>query len=195
MPSCYVPCMNITLPDNRNIVDKYKYDRLTKWTTEMIKGDLQKSAFPCAVLMENLLGDFNLGSCLRSANAMNAREMFYLGNKKYDKRGTVGTHHYTEITHIPDAKKLIELKDKYVFIALENTVEEAQTLYDFEWPDNSLIIIGEEGVGITKETLSLCDKYVYIPQYGSVRSLNAASALSISLYDYVSKYTKKYPIT
>ena len=120
--------------------------------------------------------------------------MFYLGKKRYDKRGAVGTYHYTDINHLPDRNELFKLKQKYTFVALENGISSAESMYDFVWPDNSLIIVGEEGIGITKETLDMCDKFVYIPQYGSVRSLNAASALSIALYDYVSKYKKKYPI-
>lgn len=62
-------------------------------------------------------------------------------------------------------------------------------MVDFEWPDNALIIVGEEGVGITPETIELCDKFVFIPQYGSVRSLNAGVASGIAMNDYVMKYT------
>jgi tRNA G18 (ribose-2'-O)-methylase SpoU len=181
--------MNITLPDNRNIVDKYKYDRLTKWTTEMIKGDLQKSAFPCAVLMENFMGDFNIGTVVRNANAFNMREVYYLGMKHYDRRGTVGTHHYTDVVHLKDRSELERLKEKYVLVGLENSVETCVPMVDFEWPDNALIIVGEEGVGITPETIEICDKFVFIPQYGSVRSLNAGVASGIAMNDYVMKYT------
>jgi tRNA G18 (ribose-2'-O)-methylase SpoU len=177
--------------DSRNIADRYKYDRFVKWTTEMIKTDLQQKSFPFAVLMENFQGDFNLSSVLRSCNAMNGREMFYLGKKQYDRRGTVGTHHYTDIINVPNYEQLLKLKERYTFVALENSVPEAQTIYDFVWPENPLIIIGEEGVGITKETLSLCDKYVYIPQYGSVRSMNAAVAGSIAMNHFVMKYHGK----
>lgn len=176
--------------DNRNIVDKYKYDRLTKWSTELIKRDLQTNAFPFAVLMENFQGDFNLSSVLRSCNAMNGREMFYLGRKQYDRRGTVGTHHYTDIINIKNRDELLKLKSRYTFVALENSVPHAESIYDFVWPDNPLIILGEEGVGITPETLQLCDRCVFIPQYGSVRSMNAAVAGSIAMNDFVTKYVK-----
>lgn len=176
---------------NYNVTDKYKFDRLTKWTTELIKKDLQQKSFPFAVMMENLVGDFNLSSVLRSCNAMNGREMFYLGRKQYDRRGTVGTHHYTDIINLKDREELIKLKDRYTFVALENSVPQAESIYNFQWPDNPLIIIGEEGVGITQETLTLCDRFVYIPQYGSVRSMNAAVAGSIAMNDFLMKYHAK----
>ena len=176
--------------DNRNIVDRYKHDRLVKWTTEMIKSDLQQKSFPFAVMMENFVGDFNLSSVLRSCNAMNGREMFYLGRKQYDRRGTVGTHHYTDLINVKTREEFLKLKERYTFVALENSVPQAEAIYDFAWPENPLIIIGEEGVGITSETLALCDKFVYIPQYGSVRSMNAAVAGSIAMNDFVAKYVK-----
>ena len=177
--------------ENWNITDKYKHDRLTKWTTELIKKDLKTSSFPCAVLMENFLGDFNIGTVIRNSNAFNVSEVYYLGMKRYDKRGTVGTYHYTDIIHLKHHEELEKLKEKYVLVGLENSVEGAVSMANFEWPDNSLIVVGEEGVGITKETLKLCDKFVFIPQYGSVRSLNAGVASGIAINDYVTKYTRK----
>lgn len=182
--------MESTDIQNWNVSDKYKLDRLTKWTADLIREDVQKNTFNYAVMMENWVGDFNLSSCLRACNAMGGKEMFYLGRKHYDKRGAVGTYNYTQIKHLSSREELLKLKEKYVLVGLENTVVGAQSLYDYKWDSNSLIIAGEEGIGITPETLELCDKFVYIPQYGSVRSMNAAAAVSIALYDYTAKIKK-----
>jgi len=179
------------IPPNANVIDKYKWDRLTKWTTELVKEDLQKTAFPYAVMMENFAGDFNIGTVIRNANAFNAKEVFYLGMRHYDKRGTVGTHHYTNITHIRSADELSKLKEYYTFVGIENSVAGAMPVAEFKWPNNTLLIIGEEGVGITPETLALCDHYVYIPQFGSVRSLNAGVASGIVMCDLVTKIQQK----
>ena len=183
------------LPPNANIIDKYKWDRLTKWTTELIKEDLQRTAFPCAVLMENFAGDFNIGTVIRNANAFNAKEVFYLGMRHYDKRGTVGTHHYTNVTHLRSVEELSKLKEHYTLVGIENSVSGAVALGDFKWPNNPLLIIGEEGVGITPQTLALCDHCVYIPQYGSVRSLNAGVASGIVMNDLVTKIGVKNAVT
>ena len=171
-----------------NVSDKYKHDRLTKWTKELIKEDLQQTAFPYAVMMENWLGDFNLSCVIRSANAFNARAVYYLGRKHYDRRGTVGTHNYTDVIHLKTRDELLKLKENYELVALENTVPSAVTLADAEYSRPPLFILGEEGIGITSETLELCEKFVYIPQYGSVRSLNAAVAGSLIMNDFVTKY-------
>ena len=177
--------------DTRNISDKYKFDRLTKWTTELIKQDLQTTAFPYAVVMENFAGDFNIGTVVRNANAFNARCVYYLGNKHWDRRGAVGTHNYTDVKRIKTREELIKLKEEYTFVGVENSVGDAVPLDKFEWPDRTLLFIGEEGIGITPETLELCDRFVYIPQFGSVRSLNAGVASGIVMNDLVTKIGTK----
>ena len=169
--------------DTRNVADRYK-----GWETDLIKKDVQAKTFPFAVIMENWVGDFNISCCLRSCNALGASKMFYLGRKHYDRRGTVGTHHYTDMINIPNREELLKLKEQYVFVALENNIADTVAMNKFDWPKNSLIFVGEEGVGLTPETLAMCDKFVYIEQFGSVRSLNAAAATSIALYDYVNKH-------
>ena len=82
------------------------------------------------------------------------------------------------------------LKKEYTLVGVENSVSSAITLDKFEWADNTLLIIGEEGVGITPETIAICDHFVYIPQFGSVRSLNAGVASGIVMNDFVTKYNQ-----
>lgn len=178
------------IQNNWNVCDKY---RNQDWTVDLVKKDLEAKCFPYAVLMENFVGDFTIGSVLRSCNALGGSEMYYYGRKKYDKRASVGTYHYTSMKNISNFEDLLALKEKYVFVALENSVQKATPIYDYEWDSNSLIVIGEEGKGISDETLKICDKFIFIPQYGSVRSMNAAVAGSIAMNDYVSKFLKQNP--
>lgn len=171
-----------------NVIDKYKE---YGWNVELIKKEVKSNTFPYAVLMENFRGDFTIGSVLRSCNALGGKEMYYYGRKKYDKRATVGTYHYTDMINIKEFQDLINLKAKYKFVALENNIDKTVPIYDYEWDENSLIVVGEEGTGLSEEVLGVCDDYIHIPQYGSVRSMNAAVAASIAMNDYVCKYLKK----
>lgn len=168
--------------DTRNIIDRYK-----GWTLELIREDSARNVHPFAVLMENWQGDFNLGTLIRNANVFGAREVFYLGRKKYDRRGTVGTHLYTKIQHLPDLESLLKLKERYYFVGVDN-ISGAESIIPFKWPNESLMLFGEEGIGLTPEVIKLCDSLVEIPQWGTVRSLNAGSASAIVLYDFVTKY-------
>jgi tRNA G18 (ribose-2'-O)-methylase SpoU len=175
-------------PKIANVADCYK-----EWTKELIKDDLDKKSYNISVLMSNLLGDFNIGSVVRSANALGAREVFYFGKKHIDKRGCVGTHNYTKINYV-NIEDIFKLKEKYVFVALENNRNyKIENLKEFIWPKDKeiLLILGEEGLGISDELLKISDHIVEIPLTGSVRSLNVASACTVALYDFIAKYGEK----
>ena len=165
-----------------NVTDEYK-----SWNPEDIKVDLQARAHPFAVLMEHWKGDFNIGTMIRNANAFNASRVYYIGRRRFDPRGCVGTHHYVDLNYLNNFDELSELKEKYVFVALDNNIGNCVPIETFEWPGNSLMIFGEEGNGITPELLSLCDYRVSITQHGSVRSLNVGTSSGIVMYDYLNK--------
>ena len=170
----------------RNVADKYK-----DVSTEDIKKDLQGKCFPSAIFMSQIEGDFNISSIIRSANNFNLSKVFYYGRKKFDKRGCCGTHHYIDVIFLSSIEEVVELKSQYNFVGLDNNIDrQISQIKNYEWKDNSLIIVGEENAGIPSEILDICDDYVEIPSLGSVRSLNAAVAGSIAMYDYVSKFRK-----
>lgn len=170
--------------ETRNIIDYYWY-----WKNEAIKADLDKRRHPFWVLCSNLHNDYNIACVIRSANAFLASKVFVYGRKKYDKRGTVGTHHYEHVENFKDEAVLDDLYDQFNLVAFDN-VENALPLPDFQWPERPLMAFGQEQVGLPPEILNRAKNVVYIPQYGSVRSLNVASAASIAMYDWCVKNVK-----
>ena len=183
---------------SRNVKDEYK-----DLSTEEIKERLAKTSFPYAVCFEHWQGDFNMSTGIRNANAFNAREVFYLGKRKWDKRGSVGTHHYADVKHLATIEDLKALKNKYLFYGIDN-VGVTTPLSKIRWGlsvplqyaygTSPLMIFGEEGKGLTEETLALCDVVVEIPMFGSVRSLNCGTASGIVMNDFVNKYLIHGPL-
>jgi tRNA G18 (ribose-2'-O)-methylase SpoU len=167
--------------DNRNVLDHYKL-----LDHEDIIKDLEKKRKngTFAVLMENFEGSLTISTVIRSANCFNSAHMYYMGRKKIDSRGCVGTQNYTYITYLNDYFELEQLKEKYTFVGIENNVPGCVSLYNFKFPENPLFIIGSESTGISEQTLSMCDHLVKIDQEGSCRSLNAAVAAGIIMYQY-----------
>ena len=165
-----------------NVIDKFKH-----LTVSQIKSTLAENAFPYAVLCENVIGDFNLGTIIRNANAFNAREIFYIGNKKFDRRGMCGVHNYSDVKWLSTMDELLAMKDKYVFVGVDN-ISGSVPVSSHNWEKNTLLIFGEEGVGLTPTIQKLCDKMVYIEQFGSVRSLNVGTASGIIMHQAVSSY-------
>ena len=53
---------------------------------------------------------------------------------------------------------------------------------------DTMMVFGEEGIGLTDEMLNLADHVVSIKQYGSVRSMNVGTTSGIAMYDYTKKF-------
>jgi tRNA(Leu) C34 or U34 (ribose-2'-O)-methylase TrmL len=173
--------------DTRSIRDKFKNQ-----SNEEIIISLQKDSINAAALYENLISDFNLSSAARNFNNFNLKEMFYVGEKKIDRRGAVGCLNYTPLQWLPTMNDVIALKEKYTLIAIDN-LPGAKLINDYDWNKFSkppLVVFGSEGVGISPTMISMCEEMVAIESRGSVRSINIASAAAIVFYDISNKLRK-----
>ena len=172
----------------RNVKPEFKH-----METHEIREVLAKTQFPFAVCMENFNHDFNVSVVIRNTNAFNGKKMFYFSpKKKYDARGAVGCKHYTDVEHLSSIEQLIALKKDYVLVGVD-CVPGSISMTPFEWPDNTLMVFGSEGVGLSEAVQSICSVIVHIDQFGSVPSLNAACASAIAMFDYTTKYRAKNP--
>jgi len=183
----------IVRKETRNIIDHYHY-----WKHDAILADLDSKRNNFQVLCSNLHNDFNIATVIRNANAFLSRKVVIYGSKQFDRRGTVGTHHYTRLDHVGSEEGLKEYlkKNKFHRIVGIDNVDGARSMPKYDWgrPDQSqdvLMIFGQEQLGIPQNLLDLCDDVVYIPQYGSVRSLNVGTASGIAMYDFCSKVVNK----
>ncbi len=163
----------------RNVADHFK-DK----SEDEIKQSLKETANPFAICFEHWLGDFNMGTGIRNANAFNAREVFYLGDKRWDRRAAVGVYNYTEVQWLENIDELIKLQDKYVIVGIDN-LDGSVPLSTYRWQPNTLMVFGEEGVGLTPAMQSFCKDIVAIEMFGSVRSLNCGTASGIIMHDFV----------
>lgn len=171
----------------RNVVDEFK-----NLSHEDITARLAEKCTGFSVLMTHVEGDFNIGTVMRSANFFGAREFFYWGKKRFDRRSAVGVHHYTPLHFLDALEDVKKMKDRYTFVGLENNIQGTISIRDYDWKTEKppCIIVGEEGGGIYSEVLKMCDVLVEIPNFGSVRSINVGSAASLAMYDYVNKTTR-----
>lgn len=170
-----------------NVADEFKNKSIDE-----VKQTLQSRAFPYAVCFEHWSGDFNMATGIRNANAFNAEQVYYVGDKKWDRRGSVGTHNYTEVTFINSLEEFMLLKNKYIFVGIDN-IPGSVPLSSYQWQPNTLLIFGEEGTGLTPGMQALCKDLVYIEQFGSVRSLNCGTASGIIMNDFVTKWFRQNP--
>ncbi len=127
---------------------------------------------------------------VRSANFLGAQHIFFFGKKHWNKVGACGSYLYKDITFLSSFDDIGKLKQRYRFVGLENNLPNVQNLTNYVWNKNSLLIVGEENAGIPPEIIHLCDDVVEIVGRGSVRSMNAAVAGTIAMFDYTSKLVR-----
>lgn len=179
-----------TASETRNIIDHYHY-----WNHEAILADLDSRANNFSIICSNLYNDFNIATCIRNANAFLAKRVFIYGSKQYDRRGTVGTHHYVRSVHCGTLDRLVQGLDTLAeevgplhIVAVDN-IKNARRIDSYAWPKEKhvVMVLGQEQVGVPQELLAMAQDCVYIAQYGSVRSLNVGTASGVVMYDYCAK--------
>ncbi len=75
----------------------------------------------------------------------------------------------------------------YRLVALEQA-SGSQSLFDYRFDRRTVLVIGNERLGVSDEVLALVDDAVEIPVYGLPYSHNAATATAMALYEYCRQF-------
>lgn len=173
--------------DPRNVVDKYK-----TWTIEAIVEDLDTTRSPLHVAVENWEKDLNLGTITRSSNAFNVSGFHVVGEKQWNRRGAMATYRYISVHHHDTANDLGTYceENDLILIGIDNC-DVSEPIEDVVLPENTMLLFGNEGVGLTKEAKELCKNIYEISMFGSTRSLNSSVAAGIAMYHWSNNHAKK----
>jgi len=169
-------------------------DHLKQYSVEDIKRYCKDTCIEAGVAMMHVSGDFNLSTLVRNANFFGFKEAFYIGNsKKWDRRGTVGTHHYTDLKHIKNEQDFITYckNSGYTLISVENNIpkysDKTISVYNhsvFRGVNKPMFVFGEEKSGLSDYMLDNSQFIITIPTFGSVRSLNVGTTSGILMAMY-----------
>ena len=170
--------------DRRNVADRYRY-----WTLDAIVADLDSRRHAFHVAIENWQHDFNIGSVVRTANAFLAAEVHVVGRRRWNRRGAMVTDRYQHIRHHPTVGALSAWADEaeIPLIGIENAPG-AQPLETAELPRRCVLVLGQEGPGLSPEIEAACAQTLSIAQYGSTRSLNAGAAAAIAMHTWIRQH-------
>ena len=71
------------------------------------------------------------------------------------------------------------------FQVVAATEKSRKLLYDADFRRPTVIVMGAEDTGISKEVLKLCDEQLAIPLIGHIESLNVSAAAAVMLFEVV----------
>ena len=139
------------------------------------------------VALDGVQDPGNLGTIIRTAVAAGAKGIFLL-------KGTVDPCNekcvrstMSALCNIPIFED-VTLSEFYDFIK-DNTIktyvtslENAKPYHTISYPKRTMIILGNEGNGVSREIIEMCDQAITIPMYGDIESLNVSIAAALCMY-------------
>ena len=157
---------------------------------ELIERAKAASEYPTIVVLDGITDPQNLGSIVRSAEALGAHGVVIPQRRAVGITSTVLKVAAGALEHLPVSRvvnlsrALAQLKEAGFWI-YGTTAEAEQAIYNVDFTDRRPIVlaIGSEGEGLSLLTQKGCDHLVSIPLTGKTPSLNAANAASMCLYE------------
>ncbi|ANU26829.1 23S rRNA (guanosine(2251)-2'-O)-methyltransferase RlmB [Planococcus versutus] len=147
-----------------------------------------KNEDPFFLILDELEDPHNLGSIMRTADAIGVHGLIIPKRRAVGLTGVVAKASTGAIEHVPVVRinnlsqTVDELKKRGVWIAGTDAKESV----DYRKMDASLplaVIIGSEGKGMSRILHDKCDFLYQLPMVGHVTSLNASVAASLLMYE------------
>jgi len=170
--------------DRRNVLDKYRY-----WKHEAIVAELDSRRHNFHVAIENWQHDLNIGTVVRTANAFLAKEVHIIGRRRWNRRGAMVTDRYQHVRHHPTVEDFVQWAEgEGLAIIGIDIFPDSVPLETYELPRDCVLVFGQEGPGLTPEVHRAAVATLSIEQFGSTRSINAASAAAIAMHAWVRRH-------
>ena len=145
---------------------------------------------PLIVLFDGVTDVRNFGGIARSAECAGAHGIITSLKSSAPVNAEAMKSSAGALTRIPVARvgsvrntlKALQTEGFQVVAATEHS---RKLMYDADLRKPTVIVMGSEEKGISKEVLKLCDEQLAIPMIGAIESLNVAAAAAIMLFEVV----------
>ena len=145
------------------------------------------------VLLDRPASPGNIGSIIRSADALGAHGVIVTGHAAdvYDPRcvrASTGSLFAVPVTRAPGHREVAAWvaarRARGCPVVLAAADERGDRVaFDFDFTQPTLLLVGNEGTGLSAAWRELSDVVVSIPMVGAASSLNAANAATVLLYE------------
>jgi len=145
---------------------------------------------PCLLYLDGISNPHNVGSIIRTCTHFGIKHIIGEKNKLPGLNPSAcriakGGAEHVSISYLNNINDLKVLKKKgYIFIATDSNSKKAVSLYKYKFPLKSLIILGAEDKGISKNIMKEADATLIIPGSGKIESLNVSVATALFLGEY-----------
>ncbi len=171
---------------------KLSMEELGRKTPEDFKG---AGKFPLVIVLDNIRSMMNTGSVFRTADAFILEKIILCGvtatppHREIHKTALGATETVEWMYEADTTDAIRRLKGQgYETIAVEQTTHSIDLkTFRPESAKKYALVFGNEVKGVGDDVLSLCDKSIEIPQFGTKHSLNVAVTAGVVVWDFYSK--------
>lgn len=141
----------------------------------------------CWIAVETIRSPGNLGTILRTSDAVGGAGLILLGNATdpYDPgtvRATMGAM-FTQRFIRTSKADILHWKRRQQYLLVGTSPGAPQDYQEVRYQAPLILLIGEERKGLSAELQAICDLMVRIPMIGESDSLNVAMATGVMLYE------------
>jgi 23S rRNA (guanosine2251-2'-O)-methyltransferase len=156
-------------------------------TSEIIMSAENKQ-FSTIVILDEIQDPHNFGAIIRTAAAFSADGIIISEKNTVKVNYTViktssGTVNNIKIAKEKNIYKTIEILKENSYKVIGTTLNTKDEISNFKFPDKNVIIFGNEGNGLRRNIIKLCDYLVKIPINKKVESLNVSVSAGMFLYE------------
>ncbi|MEZ5854740.1 MAG: RNA methyltransferase [Hyphomicrobiaceae bacterium] len=142
---------------------------------------------PLWIALEDIRDPGNLGTILRTADAAGASGVLLVGNtcdpfSREAVRASMGSVFAIPVART-DLDGLRKIADSWTGAIIGTHLEGATDYRKADWRPPTLLIMGNEGAGLSTTATAMCTSLVRIPMAGKLDSLNLAVATALMLYE------------
>ncbi len=144
---------------------------------------------PLLLLLDHIQDPQNLGSLLRSAEAVGVHGVILphrraAGVTPAAVRASAGAAEHVPVARVPNLVQAMKsLQKAGVWLAGLDLVADAQLYTQADLSGPLGLVVGSEGQGLSRLVRENCDFLIRLPLAGKVESLNAAVAGAVALYE------------
>lgn len=157
---------------------------------DMLQSAADRGENPLLVICDELSDPHNLGAIMRTAECAGAHGVIIpkrrsVGLTAVVSKASAGAIEYMPVARVSNIAATIRtLKERGVWV-FGTAADGDTTLCTADLKGPAAIVIGNEGVGMSRIVAENCDFKVSIPMKGRISSLNASAAAAVLLYEAV----------
>lgn len=150
---------------------------------EAQRAELDRLRAGLSVAVVRAKNPFNIGAIIRVAHSFLVREIFLVGSEPFYERAAMGMHRYEHIVECPDEDAFLTAVSGRPVFAVERDHADS-TLWQVDYPDDVVLLFGNEDEGVPDKLLAACQRVIAIPMYGINHSYPVAVAAGMVLCEW-----------